>query len=102
MQLASLDHPRFADLLYEGSRREEALAGDATDRHDQRRSEQLDFSLQPWAAVGDFPGIGHAIAAVRVLTREAAADGSDVHAGTELLFVEPEREEPLEELFARR
>ncbi len=71
---------------------------DASHGHDQRRPEQLDLALEPGTAVAHLLGARDAIAAFRVLAREAATHRCDVHARAKLRLIETERQKPLEQL----
>jgi len=98
-RLAARHHLHRADLFNEWARRQELFDCDAPDGQDQMRLEQFDFALEPGATIEQLLRSGHAIAALRVFAGKAAARSSDVHARAELLFIEAEREEPLEQLF---
>jgi len=99
--LAACHELHGSDLFDERACWEELLDRDAAHRQNQSGLEQLDFALQPRAAIEQLFRTRHAISAFRILAGETAASSGDVDASAELLFVQAQREEPLEELFAR-
>ncbi len=95
-RLASRHDLHRSNLFNEWTRREELLDRDAPHRQDELWLEELDFAIEPGTAIEQLFRGRHAIAALRILAGEAAARGGDVHARSELFFVQAEREEPFE------
>lgn len=92
-----------ADLLDEGSRREELLDREPTHQDQELRLEQLELGFDPWPTVRDFIPRRHPIAATaRRFSRKAPTDCGHVDALPKPLLVEAERRKPLEQLLPCR
>lgn len=92
----------FSNRLVQAPIGKELFDRKLSDWNDQFWSQQLEFLVEPGAAICNLIAGGHAIAASFFLAGEAAADGCHVNAISEFRFGKPGRGlEPFEEGLSR-